>query len=164
VKKLLVLDIDETLLYSTYENLKRKPDFLFNERKVYLRPHLFEFLDYCFANFEVAVWTSSKSDYAKFILRNILPDNSKLKFLWTRKDCKKKFLFNGFFKEIKYVKDLQQIKGYRIDEIIIIDDTPQNIIPLENILQIEEYRGVQNDDALILMIQKLKQNKCIETL
>ncbi len=149
MKKLLILDIDETLLHSTYEDLKREPDFCFKERLVYLRPHLKEFIKNCFENYDVAVWTSAKADYAKFVLKKITGDLSKFKFIWTRKNCQKILRWNGFMNVESYIKDLTKIQGYEQKDIIIIDDTPQNIIPIENVLIIEEYRGDIADNYLL---------------
>ncbi len=155
MKKLIILDIDETLLYSTYENLDREPDFLFKERKVFLRPNCIQFIDYCFENFDVAIWTSSKSVYAKFVLTKMLKDISKFKFIWTRKNCEKRVIDNGFSNEIVYVKNINNIVGYTKNNILFIDDTPQNIFPTDNVIPIAEYRGNQLDNSLDLIITQL---------
>jgi TFIIF-interacting CTD phosphatase-like protein len=159
MKRLLILDIDETLLHSTYEDLRKEPDFYFKERKVYLRPHLDMFLEYCFRNFDVAIWTSSKAIYAKFVLKKIVNDITLFKFIWTRKNCDKKNVWNGFTNETKYIKDINKIEGYKIDNILFIDDTPQNIIPIYLTFAIDEYRGCYHDDALKILITKITNYK-----
>lgn len=149
MNKLLILDIDETLLHSTYEDLKREPDFYFKERRVYLRPYLNEFLEYCFKNYDIAIWTSAKADYARFILKKITGDLLKFKFIWTRNHCKRNIKWNGFMNSESYIKDLSKVSDYELKDIKIIDDTPQNIIPLENVIFIEEYRGSIDDNYLL---------------
>ena len=52
--KLLILDLDETLLYATQAHLGREPDFFFFGYHCYLRPHVREFIAYCLAHFGVA--------------------------------------------------------------------------------------------------------------
>ena len=56
-----------------------------------------------------------------------------------------------------YIKDLTKIQGYELENIKIIDDTPQNIIPTENVLFIEEYRGNKEDDNLIQILHLLNE-------
>ena len=153
MKKLLILDIDETLLHSTYEKLKRKPDFLYKARNVYLRPGIEVFLDFCFANFEVGVWTSARAEYARYVLKQLKIDD-KIIFLRTRKYCIKSNQWNGFSYDYKYIKDLTTIIDYKIQDMLILDDTPQNITPIENSIAIDDYRGGENDNALE-MIQRI---------
>ena len=120
MKSLIVLDIDETLLHSTYEDLNRDPDFFFKERRVYLRPHLNEFMKYCFDNFDVAIWTSAKAVYAKYVLAKIICDISQFKFIYTRKNCDRKFIWNGFLNETIYIKEINKIEGYNLRGVLII--------------------------------------------
>lgn len=65
---LLVLDLDETLLYSTTKRLAYVPDYLVGENYVYARPGLKDFLDAISHGFRVAVWTSAVQGYAKRIV------------------------------------------------------------------------------------------------
>lgn len=51
--KLLVLDLDETLVFSTEQELHRSADLRVSGYHVYKRPYLDAFLDYAFANFGV---------------------------------------------------------------------------------------------------------------
>jgi NLI interacting factor-like phosphatase len=44
---LLILDLDETLIYATEEPLQRVPDFIIGPYAVYRRPYLTEFLTSC---------------------------------------------------------------------------------------------------------------------
>jgi RNA polymerase II subunit A small phosphatase-like protein len=59
LKKLLILDIDETLIYATEASLPRQADFLVGQYHIYKRPFLNVFLKNCLDWFEIAVWTSS---------------------------------------------------------------------------------------------------------
>ncbi|MGL5913860.1 MAG: NIF family HAD-type phosphatase [Bacteroidales bacterium] len=158
MKQLLVLDIDETLLHSTYEDLKKEPDFFFKERRVYLRPHVLEFIDFCLHNYDVAIWTSAKAVYAKFVLKHISADLKAFKFIWTRKHCQKKLKWNGFMNQEFYLKDLNNIVGYTTKDILIIDDSPQNITPFDCCLSIDEYRGDATDHALKELMSTLHVN------
>ena len=86
-RKLLILDLDETLIYATEEKLKYEPDFIVGQYFVYKRPFLNEFLSFCFDNFEVSLWTTATKNYAEEILQKILNKNQNLKFLWTLERC-----------------------------------------------------------------------------
>jgi TFIIF-interacting CTD phosphatase-like protein len=79
-KKLLILDLDETLIYATEASLPRKADFLVGQYHVYKRPFLDAFLKSCLDWFEVAVWTSSTPLYAIEIVSVIFRDDE-LKYL-----------------------------------------------------------------------------------
>jgi len=71
LKKLLILDIDETLIYATEASLPRQADFLVGQYHIYKRPFLDVFLKNCLDWFEVAVWTSSTPSYAIAIVSAI---------------------------------------------------------------------------------------------
>jgi len=63
-RKLLVLDLDETLIYATDQPLSVPEGFRVGPYYVYLRPHLRRFLESCAVHFDIAVWTASSVDYA----------------------------------------------------------------------------------------------------
>lgn len=155
MKKCLILDIDETLLHSTYENLKAIPDFKYKERNVYLRPGWESFMDFCFTHFDVGIWTVAQGEYADFLMTK-MGCKGQLKFLYHRDHCTEQEHFNGFFDDIKHLKDLRKLKTYPLKNIIMIDDTPQFVEPVENVLMIPEFRGEPEDRELKIMMEKLK--------
>jgi RNA polymerase II subunit A small phosphatase-like protein len=57
-RKLLVLDLDETLMFASLFRLPSAPHFRLGLAEAVRRPGLDIFLDRCFAMFQVAVWTS----------------------------------------------------------------------------------------------------------
>lgn len=57
--KLLILDLDETLIHGTEHPLERSPDFVVGPYAVYKRPGLSDFLCRMSESFDLAVWTSS---------------------------------------------------------------------------------------------------------
>ena len=86
-KKLLILDLDETLIHATETKLEREPDFTVGQYFVYRRPFLAEFLRFCFVNFTVAVWTTGTKNYAESIVENIFAEGMTPAFLWSRERC-----------------------------------------------------------------------------
>ena len=57
-KKLLILDIDETLIHATEKPLDYQWHFKTDLYFVYCRPHLNCFIDFCNKNFKIAIWTT----------------------------------------------------------------------------------------------------------
>lgn len=156
MKKCLVLDIDETLLHSTYERLKVPEDAKLGERNVYFRPHWKPFLEFCFAHFEVGVWTASNGDYADFVFQK-MGYRDQLKFLYHREHCMEREVSTGFITDIRYIKDLQSITDYPLENIIMLDDTPQYVDPSDNVLMIDEFRGEPDDSKLLDMMEELRK-------
>ena len=66
-EKLLILDLDETLIFATDRVLAKAPDFSTSSYAVYKRPHLDVFLDFCREHFRVGVWTSAGPRHAHSI-------------------------------------------------------------------------------------------------
>ncbi len=56
-RSLLILDLDETLIWATEEALDQAPDFEVGPYSVYKRPGVAEFLATAMQWFELAVWT-----------------------------------------------------------------------------------------------------------
>jgi carboxy-terminal domain RNA polymerase II polypeptide A small phosphatase len=123
-KKLLVLDLDETLIHtvSTYEQLSRAPDnvFYFDAAQqrpypVYKRPGVEKFLMSVASQFEVAVWTAGTREYAEPILNWLDPYG----FITTR-------LYRDSCTELEdgsYVKDLSKLNR-SLSEVVIVDNNP----------------------------------------
>ena len=106
--KLLILDLDETLVYATDKQLAIAHDFIAGQYLVYERPYLKEFLEYCLNEFNVAVWTSSNEVYAAAIVNQLFGSNHQLKFVWARKRCVRKF--DPEYYDWFYIKDLKKVK------------------------------------------------------
>jgi TFIIF-interacting CTD phosphatase-like protein len=77
-KKTLVLDLDETLVYSYYtkDNPNGHSDYSFvcndgTKISVIYRPHLTNFIKYAKSNFNIIVWTSATKDYAQQVIDHL---------------------------------------------------------------------------------------------
>jgi TFIIF-interacting CTD phosphatase-like protein len=95
-KNNLILDLDDTLIHTesvkSIDNLNENnhiilPNFI---GKVHFRKYLKEFLDFCYKNFNVSIWTSSNSLYCKEILKLILNEEqyNKTKLILISEDDK----------------------------------------------------------------------------
>ena len=174
----IILDLDQTLISSENlesenlesENLesenkrKLKSHKMGNNFNVFCRPHLQEFLDYIFKNFNVSVWTAASKDYAIFVIKNIIlnkkPDR-KLDFIFFSYHCgiSKKYTKNT--KNLKMLWDFYKLKDYNIDNTIILDDYKEDVYyPQENNCIIAKpfyfKEGNHQDDFLLKLIYYLK--------
>ena len=124
---LLILDIDETLLYASEKRLDREPNCRVGSYFVYVRPYLHEFLQCCQKHFRLAVWSSSSTYYLSAIVTAIFPDEMKLEFVWSRERCIQRF--DGELQETYFVKDLKKVQrmGFDLDRILVVDDTPKKV-------------------------------------
>ena len=113
IKKLLLLDIDETLIYATEAPLPRQADFLVDQYHIYKRPFLKVFFLNCLDWFEVAVWTSSTPSYASAIVSAIFKNPKTLSFVWASDRCTVAYDIEWFeYYNRKNIKNVKR-KGYR---------------------------------------------------
>ncbi len=147
--KLLILDLDETLIYATDETVSgAKEDFCVGSYAVYRRPGLEEFLDLCFRYFKVAVWTSSSKSYAEEVVGEVFKGRT-LEFVFSRGRCVRSF--DHELLEPIWIKDLKKVKrkGYSLQDIIVVDDTPAKLRRnYGNLVRIRPFEGDYEDQEL----------------
>lgn len=120
-KKCLILDLDETLVHSSFKPVS-DADFIVpitiegNVYKVYVlkRPYVDEFLREVAKDYEVVVFTASLSVYANPLL-DILDTENVVSHRLFRESC----VLHGQ----AYVKDLSKI-GRKMKDMIIVDNSP----------------------------------------
>ena len=148
-KKLLILDLDETLVFAAERPLARAADFLVGPYHVYKRPGLAGFLDVCFELFDVAVWTSSSPLYAEEVVGAIFPDPSRLVFVWASDRCTP--AYDPETGEHCAQKNLKKIKGrgYPLGSVIAADDSPEKWRQsYGNLVRVAPYYGAEEDAEL----------------
>jgi TFIIF-interacting CTD phosphatase-like protein len=153
---LLILDLDETLLHASEVALAHTPDFMFERYHIYLRPYLREFLAFCRANFQLAVWTSASADYAELIVQELFGDDADLAFVWSRERCTPTFDPETLSHE--WAKNLQKVKrrGFKLERVIMLDDTPAKLTRhYGNLVQVAMFEGSQDDRELSLLMAYL---------
>jgi RNA polymerase II subunit A small phosphatase-like protein len=125
--RLLILDLDETLIFGTEEKLHRAEDFRVGPYFVYKRPGLDRFIDFALMHFGVAVWTASSADYADESVRRTFGDAGRLKFVWSRERCTRKR--HPELSESYWVKDLKKVRrlGYSLEHVVVVDDTSRKL-------------------------------------
>lgn len=154
--RLLILDLDETLVYGTEQELAQKADFCVGPFLVYRRPNLTEFLEGAAQWFALAVWSSATSDYVTAIAREILPEKLTWQFVWGRERCTARLDAERF--ETTFIKDLKKVDrlGYDRRRILCVDDTPAKLMRnYGNAIYVSPFEGAPNDDELRRLLEYL---------
>ena len=166
-QKLLILDIDETLIHSTETLLSRNPDFTVGSKYyVYKRPFVEQFLTWCSENFDIAIWTSATNDYAAEIVANIFPQGQhNLLFVWSRERCTQSLDIES--REVFWEKKLTKLRrrGYDLDNVIVIDDSPlmwRN--SYGNLVSVTPFLGDEDDNELEKLMRYLATLKDTENV
>lgn len=157
---LLILDLDECLIYGSEVVLHRNADFRVGPFHVYRRPGLAEFLSGVAELFELAVWSSATSDYVGEIAEEICPAGYEWKFVWSRDRCTPRM--HGETMETVYIKDLKKIKrlGYSLERILFIDDTRAKVARnYGNAIYVAPFEGDDQDNELERLLSYLNSIK-----
>ena len=167
-KQLLVLDLDETLIHASENELNRKADFKFFGYHVYKRPYLNEFLTQVNEHFLLAVWSSASDDYVERIVNQVFPKEINLEFVWGRSRCTYRrnlriddfgYYDDNYLNHYHYIKPLKKVKkyGYDLGKILIVDDSPHKCRDnFGNAIYPKAYKGNTNDDELIWLAKYLQ--------
>lgn len=86
-KILLILDLDETLIFATQNQLDHPPHFVMWPYHIYLRPFLSPFFQKIQSHFDLAVWSSASDEYVEAIVNTVFPKDLNLEFVWGRSQC-----------------------------------------------------------------------------
>jgi len=156
--KLLVLDIDETLVFAAEKKLFYEPDFNVLDYYIYKRPGLDIFLNTCLEWFDVGVWTSSGEAYAQGVLSMIFNDVNKLKIVLTSNHCVRKFNHDiGCHYTIKDLKKIVRKTGHPIEQVLMIDDSKEKVERnYGNAIIVNEFTGQPDDDELPELLKYLE--------
>lgn len=148
-RKLLVLDLDETLIHTAYSPILGG-QFIANWGLFYLyeRPHLQKFMDECSAEYDLAIWSASKADYVRWIIRSTVLSEHQFVFVNSRKHCKRIFGKDGL---VEYQKDLTPYLS-RYEKVIMLDDVPKMVVPIECCIKVPEYKGGRDDYLVIELL------------
>ncbi len=147
-RKLLVLDLDETLVHSSAARLEREPEHRVFNYFVYERPGVRQFLQECFEQFRVGIWTASTAPYAREILSRVT-DISRFAFIWSREHCS--IATHPVTRRFDLLKDIGQLElaGYNPADIIFVDDLPHRLcLSADNIIQVRPFTGDRADREL----------------
>ena len=153
-KKTLVLDLDETLVHSSFKEVENA-DFVIPidiegrlcNCYVLKRPWVDQFIESVAKHFEVVVYTASLSKYGDPVL-DLLDPKRLMRYRLFRESCA---LFEGNF-----VKDLSSL-GRPMKNTIIIDNSPHSyVFQPENAIPIGTYIDEPHDTELIDLLPYLE--------
>lgn len=154
-KKLLVLDLDETLVHSSFEPPERQSDFQFDKifdgelKTIYvlIRPYAEQFLTELSNYYDIIIFTSSLQIYADTVI-NKLDRFNVIKAKLFRDDC--------ILKDEVYLKDLKKF-GKDLKDVVIIDNSPLSYeLNQDNGIPIDTWYEDLSDRELLKMIPFLK--------
>ena len=157
----VVLDLDHTLIYCP-DNVVDVPknSFHLKSHRVFLdgrmhvifeRPFLREFMQ-GLGSKKIAVWTAASSDYADFIVHNILVPyllpHQKIEFLWHRTHCSESTKKYGILKHL----ELLGAKKTAIDpkRAILIDDNTDVRNQIYLVYTIPQFETKHLDDVQLM--------------
>jgi len=165
-KLVIVLDVDETLIYSsTHTLLNRPPDFVLGgEYFTHIRPGAIDFLKTIIADdrFRVGIYSKATGDYILEFITGVGLKESDFELIFDRSRLVKKVYDYGPWargRGIEYFKDLKKVKrrlGCHIDRMVAIDDIPSNYPrSYGNVLRVPEYVGECDDNIFIKLLECL---------
>ncbi|KAJ3111433.1 hypothetical protein HDU96_005693 [Phlyctochytrium bullatum] len=161
-KKCLVLDLDETLVHSSFKAVPNA-DFIIpveidaQVHNVYVlkRPGVDVFLQRLGRQFEVVVFTASLAKYADPVL-DMLDKHRVVKHRLFRESC--------LHHKGNYVKDLSQL-GRDLKDVIILDNSPASyIFHPTNAIPISSWFNDPNDTELLDLIPFLEDLKLVDNV
>ena len=154
--KLLLLDLDETLIHSSSSKLDSDEHFKIGQYYVYKRPYLNWCLEEISNHYKIGIGSAADDNYVEEIANKIIPKSIELEILWSKNWCRKTQDTNS--DEIFYEKNLEKLSLLNIDlkHIILIDDN-QKIADLnkKNTIQIKPFKGDEMDIELKNIYQQL---------
>lgn len=144
MKKLIILDLDNTLIFGTVNrHLRVKVLFHFSKILViYERPYASEFVAKCQKIGDVVVFTTAVREYAEQVCEHLGISPIEL---FSREDCIAEY--------DRYVKSVPDYYYDVYDDITIIDDLP-GIWDTKShmkcrIIRVQEFTGNEADDELL---------------
>jgi len=191
IKPNIFLDIDQTLIaavrldnldeddeedddedFYDFKKYKNKAvEFSFENMDDYYiifeRPHLQEFLDYLFENFNVSIWTAASKDYALFIIEHIIKagkNERRLDYTFFSHHCSLSSKLKNGTKDLSMLWDVYKDSKYNRFNTFILDDydevkktQPNNCIEIRPFFFTK--KGSEKDRVLLDLIDDFKEIK-----
>lgn len=141
--RLLVLDVDETLICSSLFTGERPPDFKESLANVWKRAGAEGFLAWCLERFRVGVWTAATKSYVAEVLDHLVSDFHTFAFIYAGERCSRDEVSvqprgsaashsgdvpKSAAREKVLVKDMGILlsQGCRAEQIIVVDGSPES--------------------------------------
>jgi TFIIF-interacting CTD phosphatase-like protein len=151
-RKLLILDLDETLIHAREHagGLTDPPDFALLGYLVWKRPFLDAFIAQVQEWYRLALWTASSPEYAAAMVRQLFPEPNQLAFVWARDRCTRRIdPDRNLFYWQKNLNKLKRQKRYRLEKLLMLDDSPEKLERhYGNLISIKPFEGQSDDSEL----------------
>lgn len=165
-KKLIILDLDETLIHGSTKDLFHgtkviAPDFYVHPYKIHLRPYVHEFINFCRIHFNVAIWSSGTNDYVTSVTKTLFTNIEDLVFIWSREKCIKRDQIRTMAEissEPIWIKDLKKVEklGFTLNKVIVVDDSPEKLCRnYGNLVAVNRFTGASSDNELKILCSYL---------
>lgn len=176
-KPYILLDLDQTIIsaeateeFSVSSNEEKYNKFTYHELDdlyiIFERPHVQEFLDFVFENFNVIVWTAATKGYALFVIDKIILTKDKpnrvLDYIFFSYHCEKSLKMKNGSKDLSMLWEVLKIDGIKRENTFILDDNdevydtqPKNCVIAHPFFVTHD--DSENDRFLLVMIDKLKE-------
>jgi hypothetical protein len=158
-KRLLILDMNKLLVFRAFQfEGDPKGSILLGQHRTWIRPKVQIFLDFCFQNYDVAVWSSANAKNLDALIGPVIgPYRNRLVFIWSQEECerietgKEKPLFK------KPLSKVVQKFDYFMEEILIIDDSPEKMVdnPTNCVLITKEWKNNKEEETLEDIIKSI---------
>lgn len=165
--KLLILDLDGTLIYTELLNIHNENTTLDtfiikddNENRYLVkeRPFLRKFIHEANKLYNLGVWTASKKCYADAIISNIF-DGITLEIQYSENHCKKQIdQKNNIAHIIKPISKILDVdKTYNPKNVLVVDDNVTTFSENpNNAIHIDSWKGEDDDNTLSVLIHAIK--------
>lgn len=148
MNRILVLEIESLI------TLCRVEGYIINVEK---RPYTDQFLNWITKHFNIGIWSTLEDSVLENILTYLFPDKKELVFIWGRSLCDHQDSSNSPHGEI-LVKDFKKMWNMIFipsDSFLMIDVKDNKVRNIDNLLQVEPWRGSEKDSELINIKKKL---------
>lgn len=159
-KKILFLDLDETLIHSDFNNKFDYWDAQIQieveegstaKLNILIRPYLTEFLEFVSQKFNVVLFTAGLESYAEAIIEYIDPMEQYFHLKLFRDSCLE---FKNFF-----IKDLSILSTFGLKDMIIVDNCVFSFARnLKNGILVTSYYNDTLDEELLNLMNYLENN------
>ena len=153
-KKLLLLDLDLTLIFAWGYEPEWGFDFILNGYWVKKRPHLDEFLNYSFNNFNVGIYTGKNEKQAHDTVEKLGIKKSKLVCLKSGEGLETNYRceWPTPIKDLSFTKR----KGYDLSDVLIVDDNKDGLARNpDNLIKIEPFYTDSSDREFVKLMKYL---------
>ena len=155
-KKLMLLDLDETLIHTDFDYKFKTHDVYLNMKMddgeevlpINIRPYLSEFLAFSSKFFDVLIFTASQRKYAEVIVNHIDPERAYIKDIIDRESC---VIYKNLFLKFPEILDVP------LKDCVIIDNSIFSFAHhLSNGILVTSFYNESDDQDLYSLIEFLE--------